>query len=240
VAATGFLPGVLSFLCALSHLERVAHRPTTCSSNFNHLSHLERVLYKLANKPHAVQHCVATTTNGENRHGLSNRLSNDRMVSRLWLGDRDSTHRLDLFRQRMSRLSRNQHRLSPKSTHRLLSVTSCPRRGRFRLHGSQQDVRAISEQIQAFLLVSGSAEVGRVHAQKVEGRMEEEPPTWLISAILFACVWVDTCHPCNCMHSFSMRSFHLEVACPSKKELRIKHIIHMSFGIILKYYSPRT
>jgi hypothetical protein len=27
MAATGFLPGVLSFLCALSHLERVAHRP---------------------------------------------------------------------------------------------------------------------------------------------------------------------------------------------------------------------
>jgi hypothetical protein len=26
VVATGFLPGVLSFLCALSHLERIAHR----------------------------------------------------------------------------------------------------------------------------------------------------------------------------------------------------------------------
>jgi hypothetical protein len=29
VAATRFLPGVLSFLCALSHLERIAHRPTS-------------------------------------------------------------------------------------------------------------------------------------------------------------------------------------------------------------------
>jgi hypothetical protein len=29
VTATGFLPGVLSFLCALSHLERIAHRPTS-------------------------------------------------------------------------------------------------------------------------------------------------------------------------------------------------------------------
>ena len=28
VAATGFLPGVLSFLYALSHLERISHRPT--------------------------------------------------------------------------------------------------------------------------------------------------------------------------------------------------------------------
>jgi hypothetical protein len=27
------------------------------------------------------------------------------------------------------------------------------------------------------------------------GRMEEEPPPWLISAILFAWAWVDTCHP---------------------------------------------
>jgi hypothetical protein len=80
---------------------------------------MERVLYKLANKPHVVQHYVATTTNGEYRHGLSNRLHNDRMVSRLWLWDRDSTHRLNLFRQRMSRLPKNQHRISPKSTHRL-------------------------------------------------------------------------------------------------------------------------
>jgi hypothetical protein len=39
------------------------------------------------------------------------------------------------------------------------------------------------------------AEVRRVHAQTVEGRMEEEPPSWLISAILFAWAWVDTCHP---------------------------------------------
>jgi hypothetical protein len=29
VTATGFLPGVLSFLCALSHLERITHMPTS-------------------------------------------------------------------------------------------------------------------------------------------------------------------------------------------------------------------
>jgi hypothetical protein len=51
VAATRFLPGVLSFLCALSHLERIAHRPTTCSSNLNHLSHLKRVLYNWITSP---------------------------------------------------------------------------------------------------------------------------------------------------------------------------------------------
>jgi hypothetical protein len=61
MAATRFLPGVLSFLYALSQLEGVAHRSNTCSSNFNHLSHLERVLYKLANKPHRIKHYTSTT-----------------------------------------------------------------------------------------------------------------------------------------------------------------------------------
>jgi hypothetical protein len=43
VAATGFLPGALSFLRALSHLERVTHRlGKTCLFNNNHLPHLER------------------------------------------------------------------------------------------------------------------------------------------------------------------------------------------------------
>jgi hypothetical protein len=60
VEATGFLPGVISFLCALSHLERVAHRLSNLFFQFNHLSLLERVLNKLANKPHAVKHCMAT------------------------------------------------------------------------------------------------------------------------------------------------------------------------------------
>jgi hypothetical protein len=46
-------------------------------------------------------------------------------------------------------------------------------------------------------------------------------PSRLILALLFACTRVDTCHPCNCMHSISMHSFHLEV-CPLPKELRIK------------------
>jgi hypothetical protein len=33
VAATGFLPRALSFLCALSHLEGVAHRPTSLTQS---------------------------------------------------------------------------------------------------------------------------------------------------------------------------------------------------------------
>jgi hypothetical protein len=31
--------------------------------------------------------------------------------------------------------------------------------------------------------------------QTVDGRMEEEPPSWLNSTVLTACAWVDTCHP---------------------------------------------
>jgi hypothetical protein len=75
---------------------------------------------QLTNKTHAVQHCVAITTNGENKHRLSNWFNNDKMVSRLWFGNRDSTHRLILFRKRVSWPSRintgypqNQHRLFP-------------------------------------------------------------------------------------------------------------------------------
>jgi hypothetical protein len=49
---------------------------------------------QLANKPHAVQHCVATTTNGENRHRLSNRFNNGRWYHGYGFGQ-DSTHRLN-------------------------------------------------------------------------------------------------------------------------------------------------
>jgi hypothetical protein len=34
--------------------------PTTCSSNFKYLSHLEGVLYKLSNKPHKIKHYMST------------------------------------------------------------------------------------------------------------------------------------------------------------------------------------
>jgi hypothetical protein len=80
MASIGFLPGVLSFLHALSHLERNTHRITTYYTNLNHLSHLERALYHWPIRPHAVQHCVVTTTHEENRHGLSNRFNNVRSL----------------------------------------------------------------------------------------------------------------------------------------------------------------
>jgi hypothetical protein len=80
----------------LSHLERIAHRPTTCSSSLNHLSHLKRVLN---NWP--IIHTQFSTAwpqqpMGKQTQVFPNWFSNHRMVSRSRLQDRDSTHRLAL------------------------------------------------------------------------------------------------------------------------------------------------
>jgi hypothetical protein len=117
VSATGFLPRVLSFLFALSHLERITHRPNNLFFQLQSpLSPRESAVQTGQQATHSPTLRGHNNQWGENRHGLSNRLNNVRMVSQLWLWDKDSTHKLNLFRQRMSRLSRNQHRLSPKST----------------------------------------------------------------------------------------------------------------------------
>jgi hypothetical protein len=75
VAATGFLPGVLSFPCALSHLERIAHRP-----------------------PSHTQSSTAWSQQpmGKIDTGFPNWFSNHRMDSRPRLRNGDLTHRLDL------------------------------------------------------------------------------------------------------------------------------------------------
>jgi hypothetical protein len=54
---------------------------------------------------------------GKTDTGFPNKLRNDRMVSWLWLWDRDSTHRLNLLRQRM-------HQLSQKSTQVILEFNT--------------------------------------------------------------------------------------------------------------------
>jgi hypothetical protein len=65
-----------------------------------------------ANKPHAVQYCVVTTTHGENRHELSSRFNNGGWSHGL------APHIGSALRQRMFRPFRIQHthRLFPKST----------------------------------------------------------------------------------------------------------------------------
>jgi hypothetical protein len=120
-------------------------------------------------------------------------------------------------------------------------VTSCPRRGRFRLHGSQQDVWAISEQTQAFLLVqrmhegiSAGIRWFTLRQSRVEWRKNPQhgssQPFYLHVHGLKFVTHATACIPSTCFPSI-WKLFVLP------KELRIKHIIHMSFGIILKYYS---
>jgi hypothetical protein len=86
------------------------------------------------------------------------------------------------------------------------------------------------------------AEVGSVllfrapYTLRQSGGMEEGPLSWLISAILFACTRVDTCHPWNCMRSISMHPLCTFSPCQELR-IKIKHKMHMFFGIIIKYYS---
>jgi hypothetical protein len=107
VVVTRFLPGVFSFLCTLSLLERIAHRPTTCSSNLNHLSHLERVLYNWRNKPPHSLALHGHTTNGEKQTRLSHRFNNGRW-SHGYGYRQGSMHRIDAQTEDVSDFQ-NQH-----------------------------------------------------------------------------------------------------------------------------------
>jgi hypothetical protein len=136
----------------LFHLERVAHRPdnpplptTDASLTRREVIHKLEHELTLASMPHAVQHCVAATTNWEKQTRASpNRFNNHGIVSPF------------LFRD-------------------------C--------------TRVFLQRYDGFPL-------------RRSGRMEKNPPPRFISAIIFACTRVDTCHPWNCMHSTSTRSSH--------------------------------
>jgi hypothetical protein len=208
VAATGFLPGVLSFLYALSHLERIAHRPTTYSSNLNHLSHLERVLYNWPTSPTQSSTACPQQPMGKTDMGFptSSTMANGLMDMASDKNPRTSSICSDggciRFLEIDTGYPRNQHRL-------FFSV--------FRI------AQSLFQRSDGMYGSKDRTEWGRT-------------PIMAHLSPLFAWVGVDIFHPCNCMRSFSMRSFHLEVDL-LPKELRIIHIIHMSFGIILNYYS---
>jgi hypothetical protein len=129
VAAIGFLLGVLSFLCALSHLEKITHRPTNCSSNLNHLSHLERVLYnwptshmqsstmwpqqpmgKIDTAFQHVQQWQVTYYFSIRQHRIDSHFGSQGCVTK---NPCRGQHRFKLFRQRMYQLSQNEHRYTP-------------------------------------------------------------------------------------------------------------------------------
>jgi hypothetical protein len=91
-------------------------------------------------------------------------------------------------------------------------VTSNSRRGRHRLHGSEQRCTGSSEQTQAFPPFQNCTRVScrghTVHAQDSPGSNGGGTPQHGSSQPFIACARVDTCHPCDCMRSFSMRSSH--------------------------------
>jgi hypothetical protein len=274
VAVTGFLPGVLSFLCALSHLERIAHRPTTCSSSLNHLSHLKRVLNNWPTIHTQSSTAWPQQPTGKQTQAFPNWFSNHRMVSQSRLRDRDSTHRLALsdkgcigFPNLTQALSESTLRLLVQRVYGVYSyrgwvgrtvqqigsnegetpiiarfssfhchysivpqlwfrdcVTSNSRRGRHRLHGSEQRCTGSSEQTQAFSPFQNCTRVScrghTVHAQDSPGSNGGGTPQHGSSQPFIACARVDTCHPCDCMHSFSMcSSHHLENHMSFQKDL---------------------
>jgi hypothetical protein len=114
-------------------------------------------------------------------------------------------------------------------------VTNNSRRGRHRLHGSEQRCTSSSEQAHAFPLFQNCMRVSckghTVHAQDSPGSNGGGPPSWLISALyLHGLGLTFVTHATACVPSIWKLLVLL-------KELRIRHIIHMSFRIILNYYS---
>jgi hypothetical protein len=120
VAATGFLPGVLSFLCALSHLERVAHRPNNLFFQLQPpLSPGESVVQtgqQATRSPALRDH--------NNQWGKQTRAFQTGSTMTGWSHGygfgTETPHTGSICSDRgCIGFSRNQHRLSPKSTHRL-------------------------------------------------------------------------------------------------------------------------
>jgi hypothetical protein len=229
VTATGFLPGVLSFLCALSPLERDAHRPKPpVHPTSTPLSLGERESFATGHKPYAVQHCVATTTHGKQTQPSSNWFSDGKSISRSRLRNRDLTHRLDLGQWMhtdsldTTRDFSVQNRGETDSfiiDHRLLVQYGG-------IHGfseSQTQTFRITGMHEGSLQNSGQSYCSEyVHAQAVRSNGRRNPSRSTL-AILFTCTRVDTCHPGDCMHSTSMH--HL----PLVRNLGQKYKRHMFF-----------
>jgi hypothetical protein len=193
VATTGFLPGVLSFLCALSHLERVAHRPRNLFFQLQSpLSPGESVVQTGQQAT-----CSPALCGHNNQWGKQTRAFQTGSTMTGWSHGygfgTEIPHTGSICSDRgCIRFSRNQHRLSLKSTHRLRPPVSewhevsC--RGRMR-HIVQKMHGDSSQRSDGFT------------PRQLRVEWWRNPPTRLISDALFACAWVDTCHPCN-YHAF--------------------------------------
>jgi hypothetical protein len=251
VAVTGFLPGVLSFLCALSHLERIAHRPTshTQSSTVWPQQPTGKTDTGFPKLVQQSQDGLTITASGQGLHAQA-RSVRQRMhrLSKFDTGSpRINTVRLLVQRvygvySYRGRVRRIVHQIGSNEgetpiTTRFNSfhchynivprlwvrdcVTNNSRRGRHRLHSSEQRCTGSSEQTQAFprfRIARGSlAEVTRFTLRIVQGRMEEEPPnTARLSLLLHAPGLTLVTHATAC--SFSS-SHHLENHMSFQKDL---------------------
>jgi hypothetical protein len=172
------------------------------------------------------EHRLSESTLGSwfNRHrGLSNRFNNETPIRSLLIS------------------SICQHRIDSRSGFRGC-VTNNPRRGQHRLRTVQNRGVLASQNNTAFspfqkMHEGFSCRGQTVHLQDSQGRMEEEPPnTARLSLLLHApgltlVTHATACVPSACVPPTIWKSHVLP------KGLRLKHIMHISFGIILKYYS---
>jgi hypothetical protein len=97
---------------------------------------------------------------------------------------------------------------------------------------AHREARGFSAKLRSIVLLRAP------YTLRQSGGMGEEPLSWLILVILFACTRVDTCHPWNCMRSIQHAFLPIWQSLVLPQELRIKrHIPMWLFGIIIKYYS---
>jgi hypothetical protein len=192
MAATGFLPGVLSSLCALSHLEESLTGQQATRSP----------VLRGHNNPRGKQTQAFPKPVQQSQDDLTVFIFRIFLRSNFPQGNyTDSPHP----RQNGSFPIRpTQDRLTLGCRE---CVTDNPRKGQCRS-------RTVSEDVRGFFCKSQTLPFWQSLSP-----LEEEPPTRLISAF-YCMARVDTCHPCNCTRSCNVRAFHrLEITCPTNKDL---------------------
>jgi hypothetical protein len=201
VAATGFLPRVLSFLCALSHLERDAHRP-------NHL-------FIQPQTPLSPGESVSqlVTSHTQSRTAWPQQPTEIQTPSFLKTGSEmekwSHGHGFGTEASRTSSISDRGCTRIPRH-HTGFSVQNRGETGSFRInhrllvqyggiHGfsqSQTQAFRITGMHEGSLQNSGQSYCSEpVHAQAVRSNGRRNPSHSSTLAILFACTRVDTCRP---------------------------------------------
>jgi hypothetical protein len=163
--------------------------------------HTAKHEFTLASKPRAVQHCVATTSNWETRHGLPKQAQQSQDDLTVLISEQASTHRLAQLFPNTRILPLEFNTGNSGSGMRFTGFTQ----NQTQTHSSGQGVHVflrhntgltVSEMNQGILQRSY-----RFHAQRFGSEWRKIPHPRFSSALIFACTRVDTCHPGNCMCS---------------------------------------